>query len=165
MRASNYTPVDAVKKLHEELDKLFAGKTFSGQGKNKPLNIFDFEFPTDFGNDEDVDTVAAAAPFILVKAAGWSIDKMEEPEMVDMSLIICTYQTPIRNKEEGVRDKKLPPFWICTTSCRILDSISASTTSLAIISTCCFPLTAQFNRTIQARITSLRCRWMLLVRA
>lgn len=54
---------------------------------------------------------------------------------------------------------------ICTTSCRILDSISASTTSLAIISTCCFPLTAQFNRTIQARITSLRCRWMLLVRA
>ena len=45
MRASNYTPVDAVKKLHEELDKLFAGKTFSGQGKNKPLNIFDFEFP------------------------------------------------------------------------------------------------------------------------
>ena len=65
MRASNYTPVDAVKKLHEELDKLFAGKTFSGQGKNKPLNIFDFEFPTDFGNDEDVDTVAAAAPFIL----------------------------------------------------------------------------------------------------
>ena len=108
MRASNYTPVDAVKKLHEELDKLFAGKTFSGQGKNKPLNIFDFEFPTDFGNDEDVDTVAAAAPFILVKAAGWSIDKMEEPEMVDMSLIICTYQTPIRNKEEGVRDKKAP---------------------------------------------------------
>ena len=90
MRASNYTPVDAVKKLHEELDKLFAGKTFSGQGKNKPLNIFDFEFPTDFGNDEDVDTVAAAAPFILVKAAG------------------CTYQTPIRNKEEGVRDKKAP---------------------------------------------------------
>lgn len=76
MRASNYTPVDAVKKLHEELDKLFAGKTFSGQGKNKPLNIFDFEFPTDFGNDEDVDTVAAAAPFILVKAAGWSIDKI-----------------------------------------------------------------------------------------
>lgn len=55
-----------------------------------------------------VDTVAAAAPFILVKAAGWSIDKMEEPEMVDMSLIICTYQTPIRNKEEGVRDKKAP---------------------------------------------------------
>ena len=108
MRASNYTPVDAVKKLHEELDKLFAGKTFSGQGKNKPLNIFDFEFPTDFGSEEDVDTVAAAAPFILVKAAGWSIDKMEEPEMVDMSLIICTYQTPIRNKEEGVRDKKSP---------------------------------------------------------
>ena len=149
MRASNYTPVDAVKKLHEELDKLFAGKTFSGQGKNKPLNIFDFEFPTDFGNDEDVDTVAAAAPFILVKAAGWSIDKMEEPEMVDMSLIICTYQTPIRNKEEGVRDKKAPA---------VLDLYN-------IISTCCFPLTAQFNRTIQARITSLRCRWMLLVRA
>ena len=83
MRESNYTPVDAVKCLHEELEKLFEGKTFSGQGKDKPLNIFDFEFPTDFGNDEDVDTVAAAAPFILVKAAGWSIDKMEEPELVD----------------------------------------------------------------------------------
>lgn len=61
MRESNYTPVDAVKCLHEELEKLFEGKTFSGQGKDKPLNIFDFEFPTDFGNDEDVDTVAAAA--------------------------------------------------------------------------------------------------------
>ena len=78
MRESNYTPVDAVKCLHEELEKLFEGKTFSGQGKDKPLNIFDFEFPTDFGNDEDVDTVAAAAPFILVKAAGWSIDKMDD---------------------------------------------------------------------------------------
>ena len=51
MRESNYTPVDAVKCLHEELEKLFEGKTFSGQGKDKPLNIFDFEFPTDFGND------------------------------------------------------------------------------------------------------------------
>lgn len=108
MRGSNYTPVDAVKCLHEELEKLFEGKTFSGQGKDKPLNIFDFEFPTDFGNDEDVDTVAAAAPFILVKAAGWSIDKMEEPELVDMSLIICTYQTPSRNKAEGARDMKAP---------------------------------------------------------
>lgn len=94
MRESNYTPVDAVKCLHEELEKLFEGKTFSGQGKDKPLNIFDFEFPTDFGNDEDVDTVAAAAPFILVKAAGWSIDKMEEPELVDMSMIkACRFHT------------------------------------------------------------------------
>ena len=131
MRESNYTPVDAVKCLHEELEKLFEGKTFSGQGKDKPLNIFDFEFPTDFGNDEDVDTVAAAAPFILVKAAGWSIDKMEEPELVDMSLIICTYQTPI----------------------------SASTTSLAITSTCCSPLIVRSSRITQVRTTSLPCRW------
>ena len=106
MRESNYTPVDAVKCLHEELEKLFEGKTCSGQGKDKPLNIFDFEFPTDFGNDEDVDTVAAAAPFILVKAAGGSIDKMEEPELVDKSLIICTYQTHSRNKAEGAPDMK-----------------------------------------------------------
>ena len=104
MRESNYTPVDAVKCLHEELEKLFEGKTFSGQGKDKPLNIFDFEFPTDFGNDEDVDTVAAAAPFILVKAAGWSIDKMEEPELVDMSLIICTNPAP-----PGLSCPALPP--------------------------------------------------------
>lgn len=39
MRESNYTPVDAVKCLHEELEKLFEGKTFSGQGKDKPLNM------------------------------------------------------------------------------------------------------------------------------
>lgn len=78
------------------------------QNFDQGLYIFDFEFPTDFGNDEDVDTVAAAAPFILVKAAGWSIDKMEEPELVDMSLIICTYQTPSRNKAEGARDMKAP---------------------------------------------------------
>ena len=165
MRASNYTPVDAVKKLHEELDKLFAGKTFSGQGKNKPLNIFDFEFPTDFGNDEDVDTVAAAAPFILVKAAGWSIDKMEEPEMVDMSLIICTYQTPIRNKEEGVRDKKAPAVLDLY---NIMQDIGQHFRVYNIFGdyfNVLLPLTAQFNRTIQARITSLRCRWMLLVRA
>ena len=47
MRESNYTPVDAVKCLHEELEKLFEGKTFSGQGKDKPLNIFDFELSAD----------------------------------------------------------------------------------------------------------------------
>ena len=70
MRASNYTPVDAVKKLHEELDKLFAGKTFSGQGKNKPLNIFDFEFPTDFGNDEDVDTSCCSRSCKIISLSG-----------------------------------------------------------------------------------------------
>lgn len=108
MKESNYTPVDAVKCLHKELEKLFKGKTFSGQGEDKKLNIFDFEFPTDYGNDEDVDALTAAAPFILVKAAGWSIDKMEEPELVDMSMIICTYQTPSRSKAEEMRDIKAP---------------------------------------------------------
>lgn len=105
---SEYTPVDAVKRLRKELEKLFAGKTFSGQGENKALKFFELEFPTDFGDDEDVDTVAAAAPFILVKASGWSIDKMSEPEIVDMSLIICTYQTPIRNEDENKRAVKAP---------------------------------------------------------
>ena len=104
MRESNYTPVDAVKCLHEELEKLFEGKTFSGQGKDKPLNIFDFEFPTDFGNDEDVDTVAAAAPFILVKAAGWSIDKMEEPELVEQA----TAQDEEFRLREGADEQKTP---------------------------------------------------------
>lgn len=33
---------------------------------------------------------------------------MEEPELVDMNLIICTYQTPSRNKAEGARDMKAP---------------------------------------------------------
>ena len=91
-KPTNYTPIDAVKVLRKELEKLFEGKTFSGQGGNKQLKFFEFEFPDDNGNDEDVDTLAAAAPFVLVKAAGWSTD-IEEPEMIDMSMVICTYQT------------------------------------------------------------------------
>ena len=157
MRESNYTPVDAVKCLHEELEKLFEGKTFSGQGKDKPLNIFDFEFPTDFGNDEDVDTVAAAAPFILVKAAGWSIDKMEEPELVDMSMIICTYQTPSRNKAEGARDMKAPA--VLDLYNIMQDLAQHFTTSSATISTCCSPLIVRSSRITQVRTTSLPCRW------
>lgn len=107
-RQTKYTTVDAVKTLAEELRKLFDGKKFSGQGAAKPLNVFEFEFPEDFGNDEDVDTLAAAAPFILVKSAGWSIDKMDEPEIIDMSMVICTYQTPSRNRKDGERCLKAP---------------------------------------------------------
>ena len=106
-KPTNYTPIDAVKVLRKELEKLFEGKTFSGQGGNKQLNFFEFEFPDDNGNDEDVDTLAAAAPFVLVKAAGWSTD-IEEPEMIDMSMVICTYQTPARGKEEIEKLKKAP---------------------------------------------------------
>ena len=106
-KPTNYTPIDAVKVLRKELEKLFEGKTFSGQGGNKQLKFFEFEFPDDNGNDEDVDTLAAAAPFVLVKAAGWSTD-MEEPEMIDMSMVICTYQTPARSKEEIEKLQKAP---------------------------------------------------------
>lgn len=108
MNINNYTPVDAVRTLRDELTKLFKGKTFSGQGEHKPLNIFTFEFPTDFGNDEDTDTVAAASPFILVKASGWSVDKADEPELVELSLIICTYQSTTRNKNEYAKLMKAP---------------------------------------------------------
>ena len=34
-KPTNYTPIDAVKVLRKELEKLFEGKTFSGQGGNK----------------------------------------------------------------------------------------------------------------------------------
>ena len=54
-----------------------------------------------------MDTLAAAAPFVLVKAAGWSTD-IEEPVMIDMSMVICTYQTPARSKEEIEKLKKAP---------------------------------------------------------
>lgn len=108
MNVNNYTPVEAVKSLHAQLDELFKGKKFSGQGEKKALNIFDFEFPTDFGDDDDVDTVAAASPFILVKSSGWSVDKADEPELVEMSLIICTYQSTTRSKKEYEKIQKAP---------------------------------------------------------
>ena len=48
-KPTNYTPIDAVKVLRKELEKLFEGKTFSGQGGNKQLKFFEFEFPDDNG--------------------------------------------------------------------------------------------------------------------
>lgn len=38
-KPTNYTPIDAVKVLCKELEKLFEGKTFSGQGGNKQLKF------------------------------------------------------------------------------------------------------------------------------
>lgn len=91
MEIKNYTPVEAVKAVNQELKKLFEGKKYSGQGQRKELKFFEFQFPVDFGNDEDVDTLTAASPFILTKADGWSIDAMDKPEVVDLNLIVCTY--------------------------------------------------------------------------
>lgn len=97
MVAENYTPVEAVKAVTAELKALFKGKKYSGQGKKKELNFFEFQFPVDYGDDEDADTLMAAAPFVLVKADGWSIETMDKPEMVDLNLIICTYDNQYAN--------------------------------------------------------------------
>ena len=85
--------------------------------------------------------------------------------MVDMSLIICTYQTPIRNKEEGVRDKKAPAVLDLY---NIMQDIGQHFRVYNIFGdyfNVLLPIDCAIHRTIQARITSLRCRWMLLVRA
>jgi hypothetical protein len=98
MGAAGYTPFMAQKAMREELEALFEGKTFNGQGGEKPLNFYEGDLPIDMGDDEDVDTMKAAAPFVVAEVTGGSIDDRNEPQMLQMMLTICTYDTDVQRQ-------------------------------------------------------------------
>ena len=50
--------------LIEMLEELFAGKKYNGQQGRKPLNIYKQDLPVPEDYDADVDTDAAAAPYL-----------------------------------------------------------------------------------------------------
>ena len=90
------------KALCDELKKLFDGKKYSGQQSKKALKIFEQGLPVDKGNDEDVDTDAAASPYIVVILAGGMINSPDTTQIVSVMLTICCYDDGL--EREGYQD-------------------------------------------------------------
>lgn len=88
--------------LIEELEKLFQGKRFNGQQGLKSMTIYKQDLPIPEGNDSDVDTDAAAAPYVVVKMTGGQIEDENSPQKVEFSLVICAYDTG--HAREGYQD-------------------------------------------------------------
>lgn len=85
------TAKQAQKALKQELEKLFEGKKYSGQQNRKGLTIYEQDLPIDNSDDEDADTDAAKAPYIIVKMTAGEIISPTEPQYMDAVLIICCY--------------------------------------------------------------------------
>lgn len=77
--------------LIEMLEELFAGKKYNGQQGRKPLNIYKQDLPVPEDYDADVDTDAAAAPYIVARMTGGAIKDESGPQTVEFSLIVCAY--------------------------------------------------------------------------
>lgn len=86
----------------EMLQELFQGKKFNGQEGRKPLKIFKQDLPIPEDNDDDVDTDAAAAPYIVVRMIGGQIKDDDTPQEVEFSLTICSYDTG--KQRDGFQD-------------------------------------------------------------
>lgn len=86
----------------EMLNELFEGKLFNGQTGRKPLRVYKQDLPIPEENDEDVDTDAAAAPYVVVRMIGGNIPDDNSPQQCDFSLTICAYDTG--RKREGFQD-------------------------------------------------------------
>lgn len=90
------------KALCDELKKLFDGKKYSGQQSKKALKIFEQCLPVDEGNDEDVDTDAAASPYIVAILSGGMINSPDTTQIVSVMLTICCYDDGL--EREGYQD-------------------------------------------------------------
>lgn len=88
--------------LVEMLVELFDGKKYNGQEGRKALNIFKQDLPVPEDNDADVDTDAAAAPYIVARMTGGEIVDDNEPQKVEFTLIMCAYDTG--GAREGYQD-------------------------------------------------------------
>lgn len=86
----------------EMLEEMFTGKKYNGQNGRKTLNVYKQDLPIPEQNDDDVDTEAAAAPYILVRMIGGEIPDDNSPQSVDFSLTVCAYDTGINR--EGFQD-------------------------------------------------------------
>lgn len=88
--------------LIEMLEELFAGKKYNGQQGRKPLNIYKQDLPVPEDYDADVDTDAAAAPYIVARMTGGAIKDESGPQTVEFSLIVCAYDEG--GAREGYQD-------------------------------------------------------------
>ena len=88
--------------LIETLEELFAGKKYNGQQSRKELKIFKQDLPVPEDYDADVDTDAAAAPYIVVRMTGGEIKNDDGPQAVEFSLIVCAYDEG--KEREGYQD-------------------------------------------------------------
>jgi len=88
--------------LCDELGELFHNKKFSGQEGRKALRIFKQNLPIDTGYDDDVDTDAAAAPYIVVLLSGGEVPDKSSPQTVEVMLTICCYDDGL--EREGYQD-------------------------------------------------------------
>lgn len=85
------------------LEELFAGKKYNGQQSRKELKIFKQDLPVPEDYDADVDTDAAAAPYIVVRMTGGEIKNDDGPQAVEFSLIVCAYDEG--KEREGYHNK------------------------------------------------------------
>lgn len=74
------------------LEELFTGKKYNGQQGRKPLKIYKQDLPVPEDYDADVDTDAAAAPYIVARMTGGAIKDESGPQTVEFSLIVCAYR-------------------------------------------------------------------------
>lgn len=88
--------------LVEMLEELFKGKKYNGQQGRKALKVYKQDLPVPEENDEDVDTDAAAAPYIVARMSGGSVKNDDGPQEVEFSLIICAYDEGV--EREGYQD-------------------------------------------------------------
>ena len=88
--------------LIEMLEELFTGKKYNGQQGRKPLKIYKQDLPVPEDYDADVDTDAAAAPYIVARMTGGAIKDESGPQTVEFSLIVCAYDEG--GAREGYQD-------------------------------------------------------------
>lgn len=96
------TPYMAQLAMNEALEKLFQGRKFCGQQERKPLRFFAQEIPVAVEGDEEADTDAAYAPYIVTKVTGFNSPEGAEPMGVEMTLVVCAFD--ISNERQGYRD-------------------------------------------------------------
>lgn len=84
--------------LIEMLSELFKGRKYNGQMGLKPLKVYKQDLPIPEENDEDADTDAAAAPYIVVRMIGGQIPDDDSPQEVEFSLTVCAYDTGTERK-------------------------------------------------------------------
>lgn len=91
--SENYgsTPLGAQMAMIGELETLFEGRRFWGQGERKALKVFCQDVPIPTDDDDDDDPEAALAPFVVVTRTGTEIPTPESPQVLQMELTICCY--------------------------------------------------------------------------
>jgi len=88
--------------LIETLRELFKDGLYNGQTGYKPLKVYKQDLPIPESGDYDVDTDAAASPYIAVRMINGVIPDDSSPQQVDFSLTICAYDTG--NERAGYQD-------------------------------------------------------------